>query len=107
VSIVGISVVADQGVSMPVDQNTSCAICLNNFYAEFGQYGQDFNGEILAEVAPCGHYYHQSCIQTWYNTPGGNQLCPVCQGALGGWVDVTNEAYDDYYQEAYGYMLDD
>ena len=92
---------------MPVDHNTDCAICQSNFYDEFTQHGADFNGEVIAEVAPCGHYFHLSCVQTWFDQPQGNQLCPVCREELGGHTDITSDVHDDWYQAAHGHMLDD
>lgn len=48
--------------------NTSCAICLNDFVV-----GDD------TMVTPCGHYFHASCLIRWVRE---NQVCPVCRSNI-------------------------
>jgi hypothetical protein len=43
-----------------------CAICQDNF--DSNRQGRLLN--------PCGHWFHQNCIDTWFQ---GNVRCPICR----------------------------
>eukprot|EP00013_Stygamoeba_regulata_P005683 CAMPEP_0177640548 /NCGR_PEP_ID=MMETSP0447-20121125/6601_1 /TAXON_ID=0 /ORGANISM="Stygamoeba regulata, Strain BSH-02190019" /LENGTH=362 /DNA_ID=CAMNT_0019142625 /DNA_START=516 /DNA_END=1604 /DNA_ORIENTATION=+ len=47
------------------EDNDRCCICLENYEP----------GVLLREL-PCGHFYHQECVDTWLRESG---LCPLCK----------------------------
>jgi len=47
-----------------VDAELSCAVCLSDLQL----------GEMLRPL-PCGHVFHQSCIDKWLQRNG---ICPLC-----------------------------
>ena len=48
------------------EKNNTCSICLDNF--------NDKNE--MARRLPCGHFFHKSCIDRWYET---KRKCPMCR----------------------------
>lgn len=53
-------------VSSNNETENTCSICSQNIVSN----------EILRKINTCGHYYHQSCIDTWFST---NSTCPICR----------------------------
>ncbi len=81
------------------DKDTACPICLTTFYSESVK-------EKVAALPDCGHLFHLTCITKAYEAKPQNFCCPVCRKSNdGGAVDVTDIVYDNYYQDAYGHML--
>ena len=52
------------------DISQKCHIC-NEFYKE---------NDICRKVIKCEHYFHQSCIDTWFSE---NNKCPICNQIVG------------------------
>ena len=52
------------------DTSQKCHIC-NELYKV---------NDICRKVLKCGHYFHQSCIDTWFSE---NNKCPICNQAVG------------------------
>ena len=38
-------------------------------------------GELLREIQPCGHIFHEKCIKVWV-FKDQNQFCPQCRGNI-------------------------
>lgn len=49
------------------DYCTSCPVCLDDFVEE----------EVLRQLTPCGHLFHEGCIFPWLVQRSGN--CPLCK----------------------------
>jgi len=49
--------------------NDSCCVCLT-----------DFELDEIISVLPCGHGYHQQCIDTWISDH--SDLCPMCKRSI-------------------------
>merc|ERR1711871_1151537 len=50
--------------------SSMCAICIC-----------DFEDEDILRKAPCGHHFHQECIDRWFSM---NRFCPVCKADASG-----------------------
>lgn len=63
-----------------------CSICLENF-------------KWLDKVSelPCKHYFHESCIDTWFNT---NCTCPICRYKLNSNGDIDVNRIQTIYRGA-------
>ena len=56
---------------------TMCAICIC-----------DYENEDILRNLPCGHHFHQECIDRWF---GMNRLCPVCKADASGEAPASEE----------------
>ncbi|XVF05570.1 hypothetical protein REPUB_Repub05bG0183800 [Reevesia pubescens] len=50
-------------------RNTECAVCLGEFE----------EGEWLRNLPNCGHAFHISCIDTWFQS---HSSCPLCRSSV-------------------------
>ena len=51
-----------------VNANIECSICLEKYF---------LNEELC--LLRCGHNYHMTCYQGWYNTKKEETTCPQCR----------------------------
>eukprot|EP00814_Leptocylindrus_danicus_P008628 CAMPEP_0116005330 /NCGR_PEP_ID=MMETSP0321-20121206/1108_1 /TAXON_ID=163516 /ORGANISM="Leptocylindrus danicus var. danicus, Strain B650" /LENGTH=249 /DNA_ID=CAMNT_0003473751 /DNA_START=139 /DNA_END=888 /DNA_ORIENTATION=- len=61
---------AQSGSVWVYDSCTSCSVCLDEFV----------EGEVLCQLKPCGHLFHEGCIFPWLVQRSGN--CPLCKTAV-------------------------
>ena len=54
------------------DETVECSICMNDYV----------EGEVLSEL-PCGHLFHQACVNRWLPI---KETCPLCRH------DITQQA---------------
>lgn len=60
-----------------------CSICQDELET------RDHNRK-LRELHPCGHIFHESCIDLWFNREGGrNKICPDCRGVVKSITDLV------------------
>lgn len=64
-----------------------CAICYEKIY-----------NKDCKRLSVCGHLFHESCVDRWFQTPGQQQTCPVCRSVVSNdelpettWKNETNE----------------
>nr|GEV64027.1 RING-H2 finger protein ATL1-like [Tanacetum cinerariifolium] len=81
------------------DEGTECAICL-------GEYEDD---EWVKSIPNCFHVFHESCINTWFET---HSSCPLCRSHLSGQSFEQNLIREDvdeersvFYQSLHSHIL--
>ena len=71
-----------------------CSICLEQIY-EFG------------DILPCGHTYHNRCLDKWYYQSVDNGespcrlICPLCRGVCTAQLVLINYVPEIIYKEIY------
>lgn len=71
-------VLADNNISEFNEMN--CSICSQEFSV----------GQIVRKVTGCGHFFHQACIDRWFEE---NSTCPICRANLNR-VESTENSID-------------
>ena len=62
----------DEGINKSRNDGTHCyPLCEKKFK----------NGDVLRQINPCGHIFHEKCIKIWL-FKGENQFCPNCRGNI-------------------------
>ncbi|KAL4430260.1 hypothetical protein ABPG74_014819 [Tetrahymena malaccensis] len=56
-------------LSMSQIVNQDCSICLDKLQT----------GQIVSIITECQHYYHQECIDNWFQS---NKTCPLCRNQI-------------------------
>lgn len=71
------------------DLNVGCSICAEAFTSDQNQ------GNC---VTPCGHTFHQYCIERWLQTfAGPNGFCPMCRSEVD--TDLLQKIYFHFRTE--------
>ncbi|KAL3071970.1 hypothetical protein niasHS_016053 [Heterodera schachtii] len=69
----------DQFPSIAVDNESDCAICLDQIHA----------GIHVKQLPSCEHIFHDECIKAWIQ--GGHNACPMCRQQLLAETEAQNE----------------
>ena len=78
-------------------QRTELIVLADNNITDFNEMNcsicsQEFSvGQIIRKVSSCGHFFHQACIDRWFEE---NSTCPICRTNLNS-VESTSDASDN------------
>ena len=78
-------------------QRTELIVLADNNITDFNEMNcsicsQEFSvGQIVRKVSSCGHFFHQACIDRWFEE---NSTCPICRTNLNS-VESTSDPSDN------------